>query len=173
MRCFISVKVDGSLLEKAQDFLRNRVRGSFTDLSQAHFTLCFLSEKSQKEVEELKQKLSQVRFPSFQVELNGTGFFPSASKPRIAWAGVGKGKQELVGLEKVVSDAIRFVEEKPFSPHVTLARIKSLENKSIAGEFVEKFGGSFGVFRVKKFSLMQSRLGERPVHEELLGVDLP
>ena len=60
-------------------------------------------------------------------ELCGMGVFPSWEKPRVLWAGVGEGADEVRALGERLNDTCAcegFGEEsRQFVPHVTLARI--------------------------------------------------
>lgn len=174
MRCFVAVDVDGRQLEEAQTYLRGCVSGSFPALRQSHFTLCFLGEKNDAEVDVLKQKLSALCFPRFEAGLLGVGAFPSLKHPRVFWAGVGKGATELVRLQEEVAASINFVSnENVFFPHVTLARVKRVLDEKKVSEFASIYGKSFGTMPVGRVCLKKSVLGPNgTLHEELFGVGL-
>lgn len=116
----------------------------------------------------------------FRLEVKGLGFFPGSSSPRVLWAGL-KGE---VGL---LREAARRVEEamidfgfpreaRKFSPHLTLARIKSPAGGAELAGVVDRIRSgaeSPGIFRVGSVDLMQSELTPRgPVYTMLVAVRL-
>lgn len=65
----------------------------------------------------------------FQVCLRGTGGFPDLRAPRVLWAGLIEPSGELEKLQARIEMAFRAAgfaaEERPFSPHLTIARVKA------------------------------------------------
>ncbi|MCQ2560139.1 MAG: RNA 2',3'-cyclic phosphodiesterase [Clostridia bacterium] len=102
---------------------------------QLHMTLVFLGEVEQKQVPDL---IAQVRqktegFAPFELQINRLGFFPNAQQPRVFWAGLAGAVKNLRALQAQVLQGVEAVglpvEKRSFSPHLTLARIKSLSGK--------------------------------------------
>jgi 2'-5' RNA ligase len=100
-----------------------------TPPENVHVTLKFLGTTPRERLSPLEEALAGVargRRP-FVVGVEGTGFFPSKGAPRLFWAGVGTGAGELAGLAGGVERACVALgfpaEERPFHPHVTLARL--------------------------------------------------
>ncbi len=64
----------------------------------------------------------------FAITLDRAGCFPEGGAPRVVWIGMGEGAAESVNLATAVRNALtaRAVpfDDKPFRPHVTLARTK-------------------------------------------------
>lgn len=119
-------------------------------------------------------------FNTFRLDVGGLGFFPGPSGPRVLWAGL---KGEVAFLREAarkVEDAMAPLgfprEARKFSPHLTLARIKSSRGaaglvKAVEAEKsrVENLGG----FKVAAVDLMQSGLTPRgPVYTLLASVKL-
>ena len=53
-----------------------------------HFTLLFLGEISEEDVALLQERLSAIKYQSFEAELTGTGVFPNPSRINVTWVGV-------------------------------------------------------------------------------------
>ncbi len=64
----------------------------------------------------------------FDVALDGIGRFPERGQPNVVWLRAGEGAGELTRLGERVRDALRTrgvpFDDKPFRPHLTLARVK-------------------------------------------------
>jgi len=90
-----------------------------------HITLKFIGEKPAETVADIKGALSGVELAPFDLGLKGYGFFPTAKSARVFWVGIESGP-ELVELAKSVDRITSALgipkEDRPFSPHLTLAR---------------------------------------------------
>jgi RNA 2',3'-cyclic 3'-phosphodiesterase len=130
-----------------------------------HLTIRFLGEVADERVDEIVPALSRVATASepFDIELRGVGVFPDVRRPRVVWIGVGAGREELSRLEKDVSDALVPLgfprEARPYSPHLTLFRIRNAADAQRAHRTLEDLkDGSFGSVRVTHLDLKQSFL---------------
>lgn len=97
-----------------------------------HITLLFLGEVGERDLLPVCQVVAEsvAQKPAFEVSIEGTGCFPNPRRPRILWAGVGKGAQEVVAVHDVLETPLLELgcyrrEERQFTPHVTLGRIRS------------------------------------------------
>jgi RNA 2',3'-cyclic 3'-phosphodiesterase len=134
VRCFVAVETSPSARAQLGDLLRQLgrtpgpVRWGKPD--QMHLTLAFLGEVPQAFVDSATQRLgpAAARFRRFEARLGGLGAFPDAKRARIVWVGVGQGRDELCALQAGVVAALRTVgfrpESRPFSPHLTIGRVK-------------------------------------------------
>jgi 2'-5' RNA ligase len=91
------------------------------------------------------------------------GVFPSLSRPRVVWAGMTAGAEELAGLASEVEEALVPLgferERRAFTPHLTLGRVKSVVNVSNLAEAVQRHAeADFGPLRVDAVYLMRSDL---------------
>lgn len=90
------------------------------------------------------------------------GAFPNPRNPRVVWAGI-KAKSELLVLQQAVEKGLREMgfeaEDRPFTPHLTLCRIKSPEDGRAIGKLInETKPEASAVFTVSSFALMKSVL---------------
>uniref|UniRef100_A0A7C3RM32 RNA 2',3'-cyclic phosphodiesterase n=1 Tax=Dictyoglomus thermophilum TaxID=14 RepID=A0A7C3RM32_DICTH len=143
-RLFIAIDFPEDLKEKIfvfQKSVRNSIIGNvkWVEKENFHLTLRFIGEVSEKYVDEIKEVLDEVSHyvESFSITLEGFGGFPSLSSPRVLWIGI---KDGLGNLEKIFDLIERRLvkkgipkEKKPFSPHLTLGRVK--ENIRILQDF--------------------------------------
>lgn len=93
---------------------------------QMHLTLHFLGDVADETAGQLGTALRTVHSDAFTIDLCGVGCFPSPRRARVLWAGV-QPSQPLALLHRSVGDVIKAcgisVDDRPFAPHVTLARL--------------------------------------------------
>lgn len=79
-------------------------------------------------------------FLPFEIEIRGVGAFPNANRPRVVWAGLGEGSAEVLSLVTRLRNALSSraftVENRPFVPHLTLARVRTPRTAAWAGPFL-------------------------------------
>jgi 2'-5' RNA ligase len=128
-----------------------------------HLTIKFLGEVCSKKSEEVKQALSEIKPLSMPLKISSFGAFPSLSRPSVLWAGLVDEKGILKNLASEIEvklSAIGFKKEtRPFTPHITLARIKGKCDESFPDE-IKKLERCFKIetFYLQGFSLYESRL---------------
>ncbi len=134
IRAFIAVELEPSIqnhLALIIQQLKNAVPGKikWTPEKNLHLTLKFLGDVHTWEISSLQQMLrntaNQAR--SFSTNVNRLGAFPSVNNPRIIWAGLSE-TGELIRLARAIEEGSRKLgyepEEKPFTPHLTLGRVR-------------------------------------------------
>jgi len=133
-----------------------------------HLTLCFLGNVEPDRVDDLTQDLKAAVLPNdrFDLSVSGLGFFPNEKRPRVFWAGVAGDVSKLSSVQSAVSSACQpFMEsadEKLFSAHLTLARLKDPGRETIATLqrlVVANSKLTFGSWPVKEIRLIRSELG--------------
>ena len=91
---------------------------------QLHLTLTFFGEIPEARLTDLKAALHGIRFPRFELHLDGNGFFPDNRNPRLFWIGIvpSPALRDLKG--NIDAAAILPPEERDFIPHITLFRFR-------------------------------------------------
>ena len=129
MRIFVGIDLDEEIRTKIARLLEG-VRGFAADVrwvrpESLHITLKFIGEQKPEQVVAITERLQLVEGKRAEVRFAGYGFFPTAKAPRVFWIGIQAGP-ELVELASGVDSALAELqiprEERPFSPHLTLAR---------------------------------------------------
>jgi 2'-5' RNA ligase len=109
---------------------KDGLRASWVQAENMHLTLHFLGEALDDAVPSIEAALRDAASdtPAFDAVYHGAGAFPSPSRPRVLWAGVTDGQSQLADLARRVGERLAPLgyppEDRPFSPHLTLARIK-------------------------------------------------
>ena len=102
----------------------------------------------------------------FSLAIGGAGVFPDPHRPRVLWLGMNGDVARLLGLPAGAEAGAREIgfpaEERPFRPHLTLARIKSSEGLTGLERALEK-GEEYtaGRFTASGIGLFQSDLTPR------------
>jgi RNA 2',3'-cyclic 3'-phosphodiesterase len=128
-----------------------------------HLTLKFLGPISDDQVREVTTALAALGpFEKLSVHVTGFGFFPDERRPRVFWAGL-EAPPALEELAKRVENAMNKLgfprEERPFAPHLTLARFKTPRAQPrLKALFEKQVGQSLGRFEVSEFFLFESKL---------------
>jgi RNA 2',3'-cyclic 3'-phosphodiesterase len=129
MRIFIGIDLDEEIRAKIARFLEG-VRGFAPDArwvrpESLHITLKFIGEQKPEQVDAISESLRRVEGWAMDIRLGGHGFFPTAKSPRVFWIGIQAGP-ELVALAANIDVGVAELgiprEDRPFSPHLTLAR---------------------------------------------------
>lgn len=99
-----------------------------------HITLKFLGATAPESIEAIRDRLSPrlVALPGFEFSINGVGAFPSLENARVIWAGVDDPSGGLLKLAEITESELTDLgfqpEARPFHPHVTLGRVKRVDN---------------------------------------------
>lgn len=161
MRLFVAIELPDEL-KKGLARLRTDIPGArWVPAEQIHLTLAFLGETDGEITERLKAGLAMIQADAFELSWGGLGCFPDWRRPRVVWAGV-KPEPNLFRLAAAVHQAVRAtginLEERPFSPHITLARLK-LPTAAELGLFLgQQRRLTLQRFSVQEFTLFQSSL---------------
>lgn len=161
MRLFIAIELSDDI-KTALGRLRSDIPGArWVPADQIHLTLAFLGEVDEATTERLSGELLQIHAPEFKLRFTGTGCFPGRSRPRVLWIGL-EPEPRLNILAASVRTAVLSCgipqEERPFSPHITLARLKLPASKE-AGAFLDQPAKqTIPSLFVRDFTLFQSRL---------------
>ncbi len=144
-----------------------------------HITTKFVGEWPEGRLQEMVSALKSVSAAGvIEIEIRGLGWFPNPHSPRVFWAGIHSGPA-LSGLAGATEQALArlgvAVENRPFSPHLTLARIS--EPKQLAGlrQAVAALDSvDFGRFSPRAFHLFLSDRGPQgSVYTKLAEFPLP
>lgn len=175
MRAFIAFDlpeaVRAALREKQQAFRAFCPEASWTRPEGIHLTLKFLGEISEAQVKQVSDALGALGgFETFEVAVQGFGFFPDGRRPRVFWAGLEApaALAELAARVEAALEPLGFArEQRPFTPHLTLARFKIPRPQTALQKLLEQGAGAvhepplLGRFEVSEFFLFESKLSPR------------
>jgi len=136
-------------------------------MENMHLTLKFLGDISPSNVEMLTQMLHAETdlFNCFDLHFAGLGSFPNLKRPRVIYIGI-QAPAALKTLQRGIESASRRLgyesEERGFSPHLTIGRVKqnvtATEQQTIRRALEETRIDSLGMARVDSVHLYKSDL---------------
>ena len=101
----------------------------------------------------------------FELACAGAGTFPRSGPPKVVWAGVSAGNDPLQQLARDVTGRLEQAqvppEERPYSPHLTLARIREAAGLRSAALLDGYRDAPLGTTRVEAITLFESRLSPK------------
>jgi 2'-5' RNA ligase len=166
MRLFIGLDLPahikenlGGLIER----LRPAGRLRWSTAGNLHITTKFIGEWPGQRLEEMKAALAGIEgIPSIPIAIRGLGWFPNPHRPRVLWAAV-RAPESLAELARATEDAAFQLgvarENRPFAPHLTLARI---QDPAVIGQVrhrvAELDSVDFGEFTATEFHLYRSQI---------------
>ncbi|MBI2565312.1 RNA 2',3'-cyclic phosphodiesterase [Candidatus Woesearchaeota archaeon] len=162
MRCFIAFDIPEkyyNYLQDIQNQLKKNCKG--TTPYSFHLTLKFLGNINEKKLDIIQKELNLIEHKSFKAQFSNLGAFPSISSPRVIWIGLEPYKiiQELQQkIEQTLNYYSKFSER--FHPHITLMRVKNVENKAKLKEFLQTKQEQYS-FQVSYFTLYQSKPSDK------------
>ena len=184
IRAFLAVELSQELRVELADFqqkLKQRIepevnrntRISWVQPAKIHLTIKFLGDMDEQVIDPLLGAIEQAvgSQSSVNVPLERLGAFPSPHSPRVLWIGPsenweqGKEAKRVTAIHGEIEQACESLgflrEAKPFSPHLTLARIKTRERHigvALATSGVLDQPLSVGSLVVKSVVLVKSKL---------------
>jgi 2'-5' RNA ligase len=169
MRLFTGIGLPPNILsslEHALDNLRPAADINWSPLENLHITTKFIGEWPEGRLDEMYATLSGLSGrPSFEIEVRGIGWFPNPHSPRVLWTAV-HADNSLKDLARDTEQALAelgvAVEQRAYSPHLTLARIKAPAQLARLRQKIAALPSQhFGKFRVNCFNLYRSVLSPK------------
>lgn len=178
VRAFVALPCPGGLQRSIAEGLarwRDLSPGiAWTDPRRIHLTLRFLGEAHPDMLERLDGRLREVARATAPVEARpgATGAFPGWSRPRVLWLGVESGGavERLAGaVESEVRAAGFDAEVRPFTPHLTLGRVRGPRGIEQAVSAVRGWEVDPRPVRIDEMVLFRSRLGPGGTRHDALA----
>jgi 2'-5' RNA ligase len=138
-----------------------------------HITIRFLGNITPATAEKIYEEMKQIQFTPFTVQIKGVGAFPNPRYPRVVWTGITEGAEQLQSVFSQLEPKLRGLgltpDRRGFSPHLTIARVRSGRNKQQLAEFLTKNANyQFGAVEARCLRLKKSTLTPRgPIYSTL------
>ena len=163
-RLFVAIDPPKEVREQLVPLCCGLPDARWTPPEQLHLTLCFIGEVDGATFLDIREALAEFSFAPFSLQLRGVGFFPPRGQPRVVWAGVEKCEPLMVLQRKIATRLFQmevFLENRKFSPHLTLARLGQTSPARIGKYLNEHALFASTPFSVQKFSLYSSVLSRK------------
>ncbi|MGE5764145.1 MAG: RNA 2',3'-cyclic phosphodiesterase [Mycobacterium leprae] len=176
MRLFVAVRpppealahLDAAVVSHRDDWLAL----GWVPAERWHLTLAFLGDVDPDRVDPLAQRLARTaaRHPALTLSFAGAGTFPRRhAHARVVWTGVFGDRRELgllaAGVVAAASRERIAVDDRPYRPHLTLARVRRPADVSPLVAELSSYAGP--VWTATDLQLVRSHLGPKPRHETL------
>ncbi|HUJ79930.1 MAG TPA: RNA 2',3'-cyclic phosphodiesterase [Nitrospiria bacterium] len=192
IRAFIAVPLSPETIERLRapvEELRALCRKAGIEAAWSrpegwHLTLKFLGQVAPDQMQPFLDRLPACagQYDVLTVNFGGFGAFPTPRRPRVLWIGVEPdgGAASLVALARTVDEMTASLgypsEERPFSPHLTVARIRTPPRSvhALTGWLEQRRADRLAAMLVERIALMRSDVRPggsvyTPVAEFMLG----
>jgi 2'-5' RNA ligase len=186
MRTFIAIHFSSLIKQRLGDaqqlFAGVEGKIAWTRPSQMHLTVKFLGDVPNDSLDKLSKLVSfaTLGIAPFTMNVRGLGAFgPLGRQLRVIFASISDPPPGLTNLYQRLNGAFTDLnivkEERPFTPHVTIARVTSIAHADACREIITNHAALMvGPQHVTSISLMRSDLGPNgSIYTELKSFDLP
>jgi 2'-5' RNA ligase len=183
IRCFVALEIPFEVQELlggvANELSRSGADVNWVRPGNIHLTLKFLGEIPQNKFIQAGMAVSRMkgRVGPIMARLGELGAFPVLDKPRVVWAGLSQGAEECGRAFQSIEEELAAIgfqrEERRFSPHLTLGRVKSNRNAAELAGLIRGTRLPPEEFPFKALSLIKSSLSPQgPAYESVNSVYL-
>ena len=168
MRLFIAIDIPEEIKEKISNFQKQiKMKGiKLVEKENLHITVKFLGEVDENLLNDILNL--DLSIEPVKIKLNQLNVFPNMNYIRVIW--IGAYGENLIKIFEDVDKKLSnlgFKKEREYVPHLTIGRVKFIENKKQLKDKIEKFKDvDFGEFEAKKLKLYKSTLTPNgPIYE--------
>ncbi len=187
VRSFIALELPGDLRKKLgqlQERLKtDNTRIKWTDPGSIHLTLKFLGDVPLAGIDPITRAMAEAagEVPPFKLETREVGVFPNLKRVQVVWLGLAGEVDKLARLYQLLEARLARLgftpESRPFTPHLTLARLGNKvspdERRSVGELITGTRAGLVCTIAVDAVSLMKSRLTrEGAIHSRISSATL-
>lgn len=173
IRSFIAIELPGTVrsgLSRLQGELKTGGHSpvKWVNPENIHLTLKFLGSLPVDKIEAIAGAMDDAArgIPPFRLEVRGLGVFPDLRRVRVVWVGVSGELAKLGQLQKRIDSHLTpfgfATESRPFTPHLTLARVREQASPDELLSFGRLIAGTdftaAYAFNVDAINLMKSQL---------------
>ena len=170
-RLFFAVELSEALKTRVGEHIKRlrdafpHVRASWEKPEKIHITLKFIGEVEVSRAEELSRAAERAAatVEPFELTINAPGAFPPHGPPRVLWLGVEDPSGQLSKLQHALEDETSRAgfprEQRPFKPHLPLARVRSPQGARELAAAHRETPFEPQSFSVSELVLMRSELG--------------
>jgi 2'-5' RNA ligase len=169
LRTFVAVDLGREIRQRIvalqEELARTGTEVKWVEPENLHVTLLFLGEVEDREIPQVCRIVADgaQQQPAFLMSIESVGCFPNVRRPRVVWVGVGEGAQPLIALHDALEIPLQELgyrrEERRYTPHVTLGRVKSdRSTAALASALERKAVWKGGEITVGEILVMSSKL---------------
>ena len=180
-RLFIAIELPADVRQKITrhiDRLRNElpdVRASWIRENNLHLTLKFFGDVPVERVEAVSVALKRAanKIHSFEIQIDGCGAFPPQGRPNVLWTGINDPSGSLQRLNGALEDECANAgfqrDQRPFHPHLTIARIRNPQNARQLAALHQETAFNSLLVKVSDVCLIRSELNPEGSRYTIVG----
>ncbi len=183
IRLFVALKIEKEIQQKFDtiitDFKTKGGKVKWVDAKNLHITLKFLGNTDLKIVDLIISQLhkSAKNYQAMESNFTALGGFPHLRKPKVIWADIDKNKNNIIELAQSIDNAFAEINieknNKPFTPHLTLGRVKSNDELKPLTEYLADYQFENIPITFDSILLIQSTLTQQgPIYRTLEEITL-
>ncbi len=174
VRTFVGIDIDKPIRDRLVSLQTNLGRAGvevkWVEAHNLHLTLLFLGEVDERQLIDVCRAVAGAcaARPAFPLSVETVGCFPNPRRPRVLWAGVGAGAEEVVALHAALEPPLLALgcyrkEDRLYTPHFTLGRVKSEDapTDALAALLVKKASWHAGEMQVREVLVMSSEMSSK------------
>ena len=168
IRSFIAFDIEDPQIIRNIENIQSMILRTGADLKlvkpqNIHITIKFLGNILPPQIDEIYNEMKNVDFKPFQIEIKGVGVFPNMRRISVIWAGIGRGSEELRSIFNQLEPRLWKLgfkkEMKEFSPHLTIARVRTSRRRDELIRCLKEIEDyEFGVIEARCLRLKRSIL---------------
>ena len=177
LRAFLAIDIDKKLTQKIEDlqkeFKKVNANMKYVEIENIHFTLKFFGNINEKMIDDISVATENLlkKYEPINIAIEGTGSFPNENHIKVIWLGIEE-NPVLIDLMKkldVEFKKLGFKKERNYSPHLTIARMKSPKNKNEVRKKIATFNDiKIGKMNISEISLKKSELTPKgPIYSNI------
>lgn len=179
-RGFIAIEIGPfqKLIQFENEIKNSGAQVKLVEPNNVHLTLKFLGETEETMTDEIENIMKNAikDIKPFKVKLSGSGVFPNQNYIKVVWIGILNG--EIIGeIANKIDEPLTKLgferERRRFSPHLTIARVKTAKNKEKLMQIVNNYKEiEFKEFEISSIKLKKSELTPKgPIYTTLREVE--
>lgn len=183
IRTFVAVEVSANVRARAGQLMARLgtagAKVKWVEPHNLHLTLKFLGDVDARELPQVCTAVAEAvrTLPAFEIELVGAGAFPTATRPRTLWMGVGRGSEGLIEVHHRLEQELVPLgyrrEGRRYRPHLTIGRVRGDKAESLAPIVAELESFPGGVSSVDEVIVFSSQLAKQgPTYEAMFQAPL-
>lgn len=179
MRTFLAIELEPHIKDKiseTQEIIRdcNSSKIKYVEIDNMHLTLKFFGEIDEIKLEKITDIINESleKYNRYYLKVVNVGAFPNIYRPRVIWTGIKDKNNTTIKLIKDLDmkfNRIGFKKEKDYVPHITIGRVKNINDKEKLSQTLKKIKKQYhGKMEVKKICIKSSTLTpDGPIYENI------
>ncbi|MCS7126376.1 MAG: RNA 2',3'-cyclic phosphodiesterase [Aigarchaeota archaeon] len=181
-RTFIAVDFDNPLIVSRVQDIQKELRESGiiakdVEPENLHLTIWFLGELTEDKLKILLEEVNKIYFKEFELRIRGLGYFPGGNRINVIWLGVEDPENML---KNILEQLLNYLgkkgfkyDERGFTPHLTIARVKYIQDKQRALKIIQSLKYvEVGTQLISSVKVKKSILTSKgPIYSDLVVVE--